>query len=129
MKSWFARHMPLNMPIRSLFVRATSFKFNGPMPNLSNGYGVVDRMGKKDGFIEVFCRNPAAMRPQSPIIQRENLPHPRGSGVDYFRCSMVGHWWNLKGVEWGGYQKEYCEFLTSNHAMEPTASRHTIKFI
>jgi len=121
--------MPLNMPIRSLFVRATSFKFNGPTPNLSNGYGVVDRMGKKDGFIEVFCRNPAAMRPQSPIIQRENLPHPRGSGVDSFRCSMVGHWWNLKGVEWRGYQKEYCEFLTSNHAMEPTASRHTIKFI
>jgi hypothetical protein len=27
---------------------------------------------------------------------------------------MVGHWWNLKGVEWDGYQKEYCEFLTSN---------------
>src|SRR4029077_10021369 len=78
MKSWFARHMPLNMPIRSLFVRATSFKFNGPTPNLSNGYGVVDRMGKKNGFIEVFCRNPIAMGPQSPIIQRENLPDPRG---------------------------------------------------
>jgi hypothetical protein len=29
--------MPLNMPIRSLFVRATSFKFNGPTPNLWNG--------------------------------------------------------------------------------------------
>ena len=90
--------MPLNMPIRSLFVRATSFKFNGPMLNLSNGYGVVDRMGKKDGFIEVFYRNAAVMRPPSPITQRENLPHPRGSGVDYFRCSIIGLWWNLKGV-------------------------------
>ena len=127
MKSWFARHMPLNMPIRSRFVRATSFKFNELTPNLSNGYGVVDRMGKKDGFIEVFYRNAAVMRPPSPITQRENLPHPRGSGVDYFRCSIIGHWWNLKGVEWGGYQKEYCKFLTPNRSMEPTTSRHAIQ--
>jgi hypothetical protein len=27
---------------------------------------------------------------------------------------MVGHWWSLRGVEWGGYPKEYCILLTPN---------------
>jgi len=106
--------MLLSMLIRSPFVRATRFEFNGPIPSLRSGYGVADQMGKKDGFIAVFCRNPATMRPQSRITPRKNLPHPKGSGVDYLRCSMVGHWLSLQGVEWGGCPKESCTLLTSN---------------
>ena len=62
--------MLLSMLIRSPFVGATRFEFSGPTPSLESGYGVADQMGKKDGFIEVFCRNPAAMQPQCPITPR-----------------------------------------------------------
>ena len=59
--------MLLSMLMRSPFVGATRFEFSGRTPSLKSGYGVADQMGKKDGFIEVFCRNPAAMRVRANI--------------------------------------------------------------
>ena len=106
--------MLLSMLIRSPFVRATRFEFNGPIPSLRSGYGVADQMGKKDGFIAAFCHNPAAVRPQFPITQPENLRCQLESEAGYFRHSMVGPLWSLKGGEWAGCPKESCTLLTSN---------------
>jgi hypothetical protein len=65
--------------IRLLFVTATRFKFNGPMPSLPSGFGVADPMKKRDGFIAAFSRSPAAVRSPSPITQPKNLPWRLGS--------------------------------------------------
>ena len=121
--------MLLNMPIRSLFVSATWFKFNEMISNFLNGYGVAHRTAKKDGCIAAFSRKAMEVLPQSAITRQKNLPSQSATALAWLRYSMAGHFWSLKEIEQAGFRNGSYSARMANQAMEPTQTAFASKTV